>query len=252
MIMLCVLLWPSAAFAERVQMKSGEVYSGEIVDRNDTFLTLKSGGAPMYLPVDEIANVGKEISAPFSSILTPGEIPQGASIDYVCKNGKCAFKIPEGFLIVEETETSIVMTNADKTFEIKVMPWKMDKPITDENIGDLGLQMTAVSLKVDIADGVEALNEIVKMFGERKVSGRKAMWFYYPEINKEYLMHRTYVSTPEGRGFMIELDVYPQQNDHYLEDGEIMINAFLDGFEIRKDRQIQGNKFLDEALGVTR
>lgn len=44
------------AFAETIKLKSGEVYEGTVVDRNDSYVTLETGGAPMYLPVDQIVS----------------------------------------------------------------------------------------------------------------------------------------------------------------------------------------------------
>ena len=232
-VVLGALMCPVSAFAERVEMKSGEVYVGDIIDRNDQYLTIKSGGAPMYLPAEQIANVSAEKTIAPDAVVAPGQMLKEGSPEYVCKNAPCAFKIPEGFTLAEDKGEEIVLLKGDKSIEIKVVPLKGEKPYDDETIGVLAAQMTASSIKLGAYD-MDSVRKAVKIFGERKVSGRKAFWFYYPELHNQYLMHRTFVSTPEGSGFLIEANIYPQPNRQYVEQGDKLANAFLDGFQLRE------------------
>jgi tetratricopeptide (TPR) repeat protein len=43
-----------AAYADEIRLKSGEVYRGKIVERNADYVTIQTGGAPVYLPTDQI------------------------------------------------------------------------------------------------------------------------------------------------------------------------------------------------------
>lgn len=59
-IIAVVFLMGSSSFAETIKLKSGEVYEGKIIERNKKYVTLGTGGAPMYLPVNQIVSVSAQ------------------------------------------------------------------------------------------------------------------------------------------------------------------------------------------------
>ncbi len=224
LIVVCVVLSSSLAFADKVRLKSGEEYDGRMLDKNDEFVIWKTEGAPVYLPASQIESVTKEEKVGSNTVSISCDF--GPSI---CKHFVCSFRQPLDFGIVEDSPQQILLVNSDKKMSIKIIPLTPSEPLHDENIGFFGAKMVAGSLGKDIVE-MKDIDTIVKKFGERQVSGRKAVWFYYPEPNNKYLIHRTFVSTINWTGFMVELDIYPQPNDQYAEQGDKIANEFLDGF----------------------
>jgi uncharacterized RDD family membrane protein YckC len=58
-ILLCLLFVTLVpfAFADEVHLKTGQIVIGTIIDRNDQYVTLKTGGAPVYLAMDQIEKI---------------------------------------------------------------------------------------------------------------------------------------------------------------------------------------------------
>jgi tetratricopeptide (TPR) repeat protein len=56
---VCILC--NIVFADTIKLKSGEVYEGKIVDRNDKYITLSTGGAPVYLAQDQIEKITSDV-----------------------------------------------------------------------------------------------------------------------------------------------------------------------------------------------
>lgn len=87
-IVLGVSLLCHSSFAETIRLKSGEIYEGKVIDRNENFVTLETGGAPMYLPADQILTGSAEES---TEVRTPApEIP--ATYEELCLEAKQAME----------------------------------------------------------------------------------------------------------------------------------------------------------------
>lgn len=58
LFVLFLTLWlPCLAFAERVVLKNGESFDGTILERNDEYIKIQTGGAPVYLSMDQIEKI---------------------------------------------------------------------------------------------------------------------------------------------------------------------------------------------------
>ena len=245
LMVICGFIFCFPVNAEKIQLKSGEVYQGQIVDQNDSYVAISTGGAPVYLAQDQISQIINEVkpSEPvkndpkLEAALEPKSDDEERPVSsdnpalYTSKDLKCSFKIPDGFTIAEDSDNRIVLGNKDRTIDLIVLHIVLSEPITEERIKVLGVQMVAKSLNHDVND-LEGLGKIVKLFGDRVVSGKKAYWFYYPEVKNEYLIYRAFLASNDQTGYMIQFNIYSQNNDQYVDQGAKLANAFLDDFKI--------------------
>ena len=70
-LILATVVFNPFVFAETVVMNSGDSYEGDIIDRNDQFITIRTGGAPVYLPVDQIKQIVDKVPQPSLPDVTP-------------------------------------------------------------------------------------------------------------------------------------------------------------------------------------
>ncbi len=75
---LIIVLSPSV-FAEKVVLKSGQIYEGTILDRNDRYVTLQTGGAPVYLPLDQIDSMDDGSSPSIQTIARDSQAEQAVN-----------------------------------------------------------------------------------------------------------------------------------------------------------------------------
>lgn len=246
MVFVCVVLFSYLSWAETVQLKTGEIHQGTIVESNDEYVAISMGGAPIYLPQEQINQITNEVlpsepvandSQPQTAVEqashgAPQTVSQGGpSSEHHSKDLKCSFIIPAGFSVVEDAGDKIILRKADGSVDIMILRIISEKPVNNENIKVIGLQLVADSLNLEASD-LQGIGKIVKLFGDRIIAGKKGYWFYYPEINTEFFIYRAFVSGNDGTGYMLHFNIYHQNNDQYVEQGDKLANAFLDGFKI--------------------
>jgi len=105
--------------AETIKLKSGEVYEGVITDRNEKYVTLQTGGAPIYLSADQIDEITESSSVKAESPQISAEkttekvnVPsKEASLpkEYSQKDGLFKLNIPDDWQGKEMPGTVIIV-----------------------------------------------------------------------------------------------------------------------------------------------
>ena len=148
---------------------------------------------------------------------------------------QCSFMIPSGFKLDKEESVSgtptVYLLKNDKTMIITIHRHIGDKPVTDENLNIVAASFILPDL--GITDPYD-IGKVVKLYGNRQVSGRKAAWFDYPDEAHGYLKYQVFVAGEENFLYQVSFTIVPQENFNASKDDELQktITSFLDGFKI--------------------
>lgn len=224
LIILTLLVFSGTAFAETIKLKSRGVYYGKIIERNNTYITLSQGGAPIYLMLSDIESIVDD---------PPGADKEFAGTLYESKILKVSFKIPAGFSVVSESEQGTLLASADQKTKLVIQPFIVT-PQTDMKVA--GAQLISMTLNLETTDWTKLIG-IIKKTGKRTVGGQEADWFYYPGVNNDCMIHLSYFVAPGGQnGYMIESVFFPSEangvSENFMAESERFANGFLDNFNL--------------------
>ena len=149
---------------------------------------------------------------------------------HTSRSMQCSFKVPEGFKIAQEEKNNVTLIRDDEKLHIIVVHHIGKNPITDENINATGGSFVTSNLGID---NIYDIDKVVKLYGNRKVSGRKAAWFYYPDEKLGVLVYRVFIGGKGNSLYEIAFMIAPQENyNEALDEADKTIDSFLDGFKI--------------------
>ncbi|MBP6344135.1 MAG: hypothetical protein KA403_09380 [Candidatus Omnitrophica bacterium] len=228
LIFLTLLVFSGTAYAETIKLKSRGVYYGKIIERNNTYITLSQGGAPLYLMLSEIESITDDPPG-----TGDGAENEFAGTVYEGKNFEISFKIPAGFSVVTETEQGTMLASADDKTKIIIQQFSVT-PQTDMKMA--GAQLISMTLNLESTDWANLIG-IIKKTGRRTVGGQEAEWFYYPGVNNDCMIHLSYFVILGGQnGYVIESVFFPSEangvSENFMAESERFANGFLDNFNL--------------------
>ena len=149
---------------------------------------------------------------------------------YTSKDLKCSFKIPPGFTIVTEEPGDVIFARNDNKFKIAVIRLDLKKQITDENINQMSGAIVATSLGIE---NLYDINQVVKLYGNRQVSGRKAAWYYYPDEKNGVLVYVVFLPGNGNSLYQIAFFITPEASSQYTDEVEQLVTLFLKDFKVK-------------------
>lgn len=130
MVLLCSCLLGGLAFAETIKLKSGESYEGTVIDRNDQYVTLQSGGAPVYLPIDNIDQMAGGSAEEIHSTPALEQKSQAAGLPAIASN---SISVGDKKLTIEDSLAVLGRFFEDR----QIIVYFFAKPLTDAQRSDL-------------------------------------------------------------------------------------------------------------------